>query len=154
MAVTTAYRTVAKELQEQLVQQVKDRWALDKGSLLAPLNQDVLIAAGLAPTLRNAYPASIHVFPPMGQALPEVTKGVDGTLGLECYVRVRVPDDVDGTTILREAVGLVVDGYQDDPLLAGKCAGPAAPVFQWDSVALEGSEAVQVVVVNVIRRWE
>jgi hypothetical protein len=153
----TAYRKVVKDLQDRIVKQVQERWEKDRASLTKPLSEEVSILADLdGKDEADLKAVLIRVWPPEGNG--EASSPTDRPGGVMQFpVVVHIMFDVgreDALQLLREAIGVVIDGYLDDPLLNGLSSGPDAPSWSLGRHVLGPGEVAQEVRLNVIVEWD
>lgn len=138
-----------KNIQDQIVTQVAAQWADDKTGLTAPLNAELDVLAAIEPDARALKPVSIHVWPPTGTIDVMASAHFDGKLSFPVLVRVSGLARSNILTVLREAVGLVVDGYARDTRLNELVADPDTPAVVLGEPQGDAGFMVQEITINV-----
>lgn len=98
-------------------------------------------------------PFAVTILPAENSAfVPEVTHGLEAVIEFRASIDLRAGQDAEKLTLLREVVGLIVDGVHADPTLGGLTAGYADQAIQpMDIVAGPGRVGQEVALRFVVR---
>lgn len=141
-------------VQDALAQRMRDFRDSVADELPAPLHGDNFEVVGsVNRDAKTLLPTGIRVFPPANTSVEaEVSEALEGAFGFPCIITVRDLAAADVAEVLREAQGIVLDGVQEDPMLADTCAGFGSPAFDIGPIDVDGLEATQEIVVRLVLR--
>lgn len=148
---------VIKSMQDQIVTQILAQWNTDRLSLTAPLGGaagEVDVIADLPHNPRDHLKAVvICVWPAEGDGnMGWPSNSGEAVVTFPVFINVRFRTRTAALTLIREAVGLVVDGVNSDLLLNDTAnGGPAEPTFVFGLIEDLGGEFQQEVKLRFIR---